>query len=651
MRPVRESGDALCVLADTGSPRSLPSLAGEVQGLRDKQSRRPEMPYVICLVPFLLIAVKCAWICDDAYIGFRVADNFAHGYGLTWNVTERVQVYTAPLWILLVCCVNVVTHEVFFTSIALSLAFSTVAVVLLAVRLSRSPANLCLVIVAAVSSKAFMDYTTSGLENSLGYLLAAWFYLSFFRGASTFQLSLLGSLLILNRLDTILLVAPPLLLALVRRARRQDLTMTAHGAAPFLIWEAFSLLYYGSLVPNTAYAKLNTGIPRLDLLRQGFWYFVDSLTRDPVSIPLIALALIWAACGKDERSKGVAIGGALYLVYVAWIGGDYMSGRFFSLPFVTAMSLMAVQPLSLYSAGTVSLTALSLGLIMPSSPLSSSAAFGKAERFEIIDQHEISDERASYYPWTGLLNANPYMSRPFHPWAAQGEAARWSGRKFVGCSHLGFSGYFAGPSVYVFDPGALADALLSRLPAAKASNWKVGHFERPLPEGYLETLQSGENQIADQGLAKFYERLRLVISGPLLSPERLEESIRLAIGWDRPPLRRNEAPCRVPAQALTHEVVFPRSGIEIDLGRMVNSRYAHIYIENMERYHLTFLHGSIPVGEQSIKPPFWTATFDMQLYRVVVPTAARRQGFDRIQIMPIKAISTYFAVGGVSLRD
>ena len=113
------------------------------------------------LGPFLPGGAQLHWICDDAYIGFRVADNFAHGYGLTWNVAERVQVYTCPLWVLAVSLVNVATREVYFTSMLLSLAASTAAVVLLAQRLSISSANGSLVILAAVSSKAFVDYTTS----------------------------------------------------------------------------------------------------------------------------------------------------------------------------------------------------------------------------------------------------------------------------------------------------------------------------------------------------------------------------------------------------------------------------------------------------------------------------------------------------------
>jgi len=112
------------------------------------------------------------------------------------------------------------------------------------------------------------------------------------------------------------------------------------------VGECFALFYYGSLVPNTAYANLNTGIPRVDLVEQGFWYFADSLCRDPVTLLLSALAIVMAAVAKDGRSKSVAVGIALYLSYVAWIGGDFMSGRFFSLPFVGAMSLLAVHRLS-----------------------------------------------------------------------------------------------------------------------------------------------------------------------------------------------------------------------------------------------------------------------------------------------------------------
>ena len=87
------------VFAEPDGPWSLRGHAGGDRVVRSGDSRwTPKLPLIL-LALFLLVAVNCAWICDDAYIGFRVADNFAHGYGLTWNVAERVQVYTCPLWI------------------------------------------------------------------------------------------------------------------------------------------------------------------------------------------------------------------------------------------------------------------------------------------------------------------------------------------------------------------------------------------------------------------------------------------------------------------------------------------------------------------------------------------------------------------------
>jgi arabinofuranosyltransferase len=69
-----------------------------------------------------------------------------------------------------------------------------------------------------------------------------------------------------TRIDVVLICAPVLAaLALTAKrdgARARELAIAAGvGAAPILAWEAFSLLYYGALVPNTALAKLGTGLP------------------------------------------------------------------------------------------------------------------------------------------------------------------------------------------------------------------------------------------------------------------------------------------------------------------------------------------------------------------------------------------------------
>ena len=50
----------------------------------------------------IFIIFRRAWMCDDAFITLRTVDNFVNGYGLTWNVDERVQAYTHPLWMFVI---------------------------------------------------------------------------------------------------------------------------------------------------------------------------------------------------------------------------------------------------------------------------------------------------------------------------------------------------------------------------------------------------------------------------------------------------------------------------------------------------------------------------------------------------------------------
>jgi len=39
------------------------------------------------------------WTCDDAFIDLHVVDNLLAGHGPVFNVGERVEVYTSPIWL------------------------------------------------------------------------------------------------------------------------------------------------------------------------------------------------------------------------------------------------------------------------------------------------------------------------------------------------------------------------------------------------------------------------------------------------------------------------------------------------------------------------------------------------------------------------
>jgi len=56
-------------------------------------------------------------------------------------------------------------------------------------------------------------------------------------------------------------------------------------------------------------------------------------------------------------------------------------------------------------------------------------------------------------------------------------------------------------------PRAVAEAIVARLPADDNADWRIGHFVRRPPAGYMATLQMGVNQIEDPDLARYYDRL------------------------------------------------------------------------------------------------------------------------------------------------
>src|SRR5262245_32207537 len=57
---------------------------------------------IACAVAGVLLAARRAWLCDDAFITFRYARNWASGAGLVYNAGEFVEGYSHPLWLLLI---------------------------------------------------------------------------------------------------------------------------------------------------------------------------------------------------------------------------------------------------------------------------------------------------------------------------------------------------------------------------------------------------------------------------------------------------------------------------------------------------------------------------------------------------------------------
>ncbi len=475
--------------------------------------------------------MRTAWVTDDTYITYRVVDNFLQGYGLTWNTDERVQAYTHPLWLFLILSFQFMTREAYATGIVLSIAVSLAALALLAFRVARSTNAAMLGLLTLLLSRAFVDFATCGLENPLTNLLLALFMLACLRTPHDvrrfFLLCVVGGLGILTRADFTLLVVPVLVVAAVGLPKRAALKAALAAFLPVFAWEAFSLVYYGSLVPNTAYAKLNTGIQRSELVIQGAHYLLESLKRDPLTLGVIACGIAVPFVTGRKNLVRIALGIAAYLAYVVWIGGDFMSGRFLTPPLFAAVSVLSQFRFeSRRVVWPASAAVVVMGLLPGHPTVTSGRSHGLEKR---VMYRGIANEREFYFQQTGLLRADGKHGVDDHPKAVEGRGARGVGRTVQLSGAVGILGYYSGPDAHILDGYALSDPLLARLPE-RGIKWKIGHFVREVPAGYMLTLVRGENLIEDERIAEFYDAVHVVTRGPIFDRERARAIWKLNTG-------------------------------------------------------------------------------------------------------------------------
>ena len=478
---------------------------------------------------FLVVFLQAAWIGDDVFITLRTIDNFVNGFGLRWNVVERVQAYTHPLWLFVLTPIYDIYHNAYFTAVFASLIVSLATILIITKKLGFHTALVGITIL--LISKSYIDFSVSGLENPATHFFLVLFCFQFWEwdiqqksdDCLIIVLSILASLLALNRIDALIMIIPACLFFLCQKPSIRTIVYIAIGFLPLILWELFSLLYYGFPFPNTAYAKLNTGVPSVALIKQSLLYFRDSFSRDPITLPIIGIGVVFSFWKGTRKNQALALGIILYLLYVIKIGGDFMSGRFFSAPLLISVLLIIrlFEKSSLRSKYILTVTTILLGVLSPHPTI-----LPHNENQPAYTEHDliigVFDEQGFYYPATGLIPIikNNWKFPINEDWIELGNHLK-SEQNVVKGINVGFSGYYSGPTVYILDIYALGDPLLARLPIPDPADWRIGHFARAVPDGYLATLKSGNNQITDPSIAKYYDHLRLIVQDPLFSHERI----------------------------------------------------------------------------------------------------------------------------------
>lgn len=467
----------------------------------------------------LVILLVTAWISDDAAITLKTVLNFNNGYGAVFNIGERVQAYTHPIWFALLSGLTFITQNVFTSTFILSISFTLMAVWIL-FNQTKNLYTLFAIFISLILSRSFMSFSGSGLENPLSHFFIALFILSLLHVYKTqkihWSFSLLTGLAYLVRPDLVIITVPIWFIMLYRTREKEIksfmktfLAQALIGSSTAIIWTTISLIYYGSVFPNTAYAKAGAGIPRIDLLYSSYIYILDLIYRDPLTAIVILLGVFFGF-----RTPGVprylASSVALYVSYIVYIGSDFMSGRFFTVPFFISLFIIAYAVK--FSSRTYALAFIALLTFVGATKIQYTLFLETEENYQ--PPKRIADERAFYYGMTNLVKVYKNYNESIQNWNYTGLEEV----KYI-CGGLGFNSIVNGPNVFFIDQCALSDPLLSRLPGYMNNVLDMGHFYRQIPTGYIESIKTDENLIYETETKELYSHVRQITRGDIFSNE------------------------------------------------------------------------------------------------------------------------------------
>lgn len=309
---------------------------------------------LLVFVALVLLAWSNRFVQDDAFISFRYADNFVHGKGLVWNEGERVEGYTNFLWTLIISIPIFLKLDPIKFSFVFGLSLFALSLYFtwrLAADLLHSKHLALLTVFLLGTNHSFSSYATGGMETQLQTCLfvACMFLLfdSVARGTRSgirlCLLSVLLSLALLTRLDSALLLAVVLPMALFHIWQKEEgLTQKSWLAvcllAPLVVlvgaWLFWKIHFYGSVLPNTFYVRLASlnslwrGVIYVYLFFHSYWLVLFPF------LFLVFASRLWREGNRRWLLLAVTI--ALWLAYVVCIAGDFMEFRFIVpvLPFI-----------------------------------------------------------------------------------------------------------------------------------------------------------------------------------------------------------------------------------------------------------------------------------------------------------------------------
>ena len=302
---------------------------------------------------------------DDAYISYRYARNIAEGNGFRFNLDEKILGTTTPLYTLILALPTVFGGRTHVISLFLNLASILGSGLVLNRLLSRRLTPRAGLAGGLVFVFFPMFYRILGMETNFFIFLLLSGLLLLDGGKSRWAAFVLG-LAVLTRMEAVLLWPLTCLFLLSRKEYREIWKFSGVFLLTLAPWFAFSLWYFGKLVPNTFHIKtiftvseepvrkiihaLSTFSLKKSEWLKGFGTYLPDFIQHYAAwagLFLISLAIaardIWRTAVLRLFLFWTVLYIAVYAVLGAWLFVWYYVVALAIIPLVLAMALVKIS--------------------------------------------------------------------------------------------------------------------------------------------------------------------------------------------------------------------------------------------------------------------------------------------------------------------
>ncbi len=308
------------------------------------------MKHLAIIVPaigiYLYLANSLVFTQDDAYISYRYVANFLNGDGLVYNIGEQVEGFTNFGWVIYMILCGMLGLDYILISKLTGLLFGG-GIIVLTYIISREVldknkkwmAALPLYLVAFNQSLAY--WSPAGLETAA---FAFFVMLSVYLFLSNSRWLFVGILFaILLRPDGVVVAGGLILCELFNNKKLPLYTMKASAIAAIFLLPllVFKLMYYGSIFPNTFYAKTGFNISQLGNGLEYTWRFLSHYGFYGAGL---VISLFYFPKLKGQ-AKTVLIFVILFTSYIILVGGDVLKVHRFHLPLIGLYAILAMTAL------------------------------------------------------------------------------------------------------------------------------------------------------------------------------------------------------------------------------------------------------------------------------------------------------------------